>query len=160
MTPFQRAIVLSAAVVLAAPVGHLGAQTAKPAGPAVRQPAASAPMAMMTHDARMQAMHDMRDKMAAAKTPEERQALMADHMQAMGAGMQMMKGMPGMCGMAGMAGHGTSAVKPMMGGMPCAMGTPADMARHHQSMEARVEMMQTMMEMMMQRMPARPAEGK
>ena len=42
------------------------------------------------------AMREMHEKMAQAKTPEERQALMADHMNAMQGGMQMMKGMGGM----------------------------------------------------------------
>jgi cytochrome c556 len=39
------------------------------------------------------AMQDMRQKMAAAKTPEERQALMSEHMKAMHEGMGMMRGM-------------------------------------------------------------------
>jgi hypothetical protein len=39
------------------------------------------------------AMQDMRQKMAAAKTPEERQALMTEHMKAMHEGMGMMHGM-------------------------------------------------------------------
>jgi hypothetical protein len=37
---------------------------------------------------------------------------------------------------------------------------PADMAKHRQSMEDRMDMMQTMMEMMMQRMPATEADSK
>ena len=69
-----------------------------------------------------------------AKTPEERQALMNQHMKTMHEGMAKMKGMSGMKDM------------PMK-----------DMAKHHQMMEMRMEMMQTMMEMMMQRMPAAPA---
>ena len=39
------------------------------------------------------AMHEMHQKMAAAKTPEERQALMSEHMKAMHEGMGMMRGM-------------------------------------------------------------------
>ena len=102
----------------------------------------------------MQAMRDMRDRMAAAKTPEERQALMTSHMKTMVDGMQMMKGMSGMSGM------GASGGMPMSGQKAGAKGMPADMAKHHQMMEARMEAMQTMMEMMMQRMPAVPVQGK
>ena len=83
---------------------------------------------------RMQAMHD---KMMSAKTPEERSKLMADHMKSMQDGMKMMEGMagPGMAGMQGMQGG--------MGGM----------GAHHAMMEKRMAMMQTMMKMMMERLP-------
>jgi hypothetical protein len=40
-------------------------------------------------------MREMHDRMMAAKTAEERQALMADHMTAMQDGMAMMKRMKG-----------------------------------------------------------------
>ena len=43
--------------------------------------------------AQMKAMHDMHDKMMAAKTPEERNALMAEHMKVMQEGMSMMNRM-------------------------------------------------------------------
>ena len=46
------------------------------------------------------AMQEMHDKMIAAKTPEERSALMAEHMKTIQDGMDMMKGMGGMGGMA------------------------------------------------------------
>ena len=52
-------------------------------------------------DPRMKAMKDMHQKMMNAKTPAERQALMADHMKAMQDGMAMMKEMHG-----GMRWHG------------------------------------------------------
>ena len=86
-------------------------------------------------DTQMKAMRQMHDKMAAAKTPEERNALMADHMKTMQDGMTMMNGMApgGMGGMGGMKG---------------------EMGMRHQSMEKRMEMMQSMMQMMMDRMPA------
>jgi hypothetical protein len=105
----------------------------------------------------MKAMREMRDKMAAAKTPAEHQALMVDHMKAMQDGMQMMKGMQGMSGMGGLAAMGD---KPTLGAKAGPKGMPADMAQHHQMMERRMDMMQTMMEMMMQRMPAADAVGK
>lgn len=79
----------------------------------------------------MTAMRAMHEKMMAASTPKERQALMAEHMKLMQAGMGMM---------AGMAPGGQS-------GMNC------DMAERHQMMEERMEMMQMMMQMMMDRLP-------
>lgn len=51
-------------------------------------PAAAAPADRA--DAQMKAMQEMHQKMAAAKTPEERQALMAEHMKTMQGGMSMM----------------------------------------------------------------------
>jgi hypothetical protein len=108
--------------------------------------ATSAPTAAMQD--RMKAMHAMHDKMAQAKTPEERQALMADHMKAMQGGMQTMKGMGGMG---------------VMGGAACMrdpQGRPADLGKCQQLMDQRMDMMQMMLDMMMQRMPAMPPAGK
>lgn len=91
-------------------------------------------MALM--NSQMKAMHEMHDKMMAAKTPAERDALTAEHMKIMQDSMTMMNGMsPG--GMSGMKG---------------------DVAAQHQTMEARMEMMQAMMQMMMDRLPAAPAK--
>lgn len=111
----------------------------------------TAPMAAMQD--RMKTLQAMHDKMMNAKTPAERQALMAEHMKAMQEGMESMRGMKGMGGMGGMKGMG-------MGGM--GQGMPADPAQRQQMMEMRMDMMQTMMEMMMQRMPgaAAPAPAK
>ena len=86
-------------------------------------------------DAQMKTMGAMHDRMMAAKTPEERNALMPEHMKAMQGGMAMMAGMS-------------------PGAMP---GMKGDMAAHHQAMEKRMEMMQAMMQMMMDRLPAAPA---
>lgn len=47
------------------------------------------------YDHQMKRMSDMHQKMTAAKTPQERQALMAEHMQAMQGGMSMMCEMRG-----------------------------------------------------------------
>jgi hypothetical protein len=94
---------------------------------------------------RMKAMREMHDKMMNAKTPAERQALMADHMKSMQDGMAMMKGMGGMAGMGA------------MGPMGDGKDMPAEMAKRHQMMEGRMEMMDVMMEMMMQRMPNPPS---
>ena len=83
------------------------------------------------------AMRAMHDKMMAAKTPEERTALMAEHMKTMQDGMGMMKGMGGMAG---------------------TKSPPTDMTQRHAMMEQRMDMMQTMMEMMVDRLPQLPAK--
>jgi hypothetical protein len=91
---------------------------------------------MARMNSQMKAMHEMHDKMMAAKTPAERDALTAEHMKIMQDSMTMMNRMsPG--GMGGMKG---------------------DMAAHHRTMEARMEMMQATMQMMMDRLPAAPAK--
>ncbi len=90
-------------------------------------------MAMM--DAQMKTMREMHERMMAAKTPEERSKMMAEHMKAMQGGMAMMGAMDGMGAMKGM------------------QGMSGDMVAHHEMMEKRMEMMQTMMKMMMDRMP-------
>ena len=87
----------------------------------------------------MKAMQQMHDQMMAAKTPEERNALMAEHMKLMQSGMNMMGGMGGM-------------------GAGAANGKPADMAARQGMLEQRMDMMQSMMQMMMDRMPAAPAK--
>lgn len=89
---------------------------------------------MAKMDAQTQAMHAMHEKMMAAKTPEERSALMAEHKTRQD-GMTMMNGMPG-------------------GGMKAMQG---DMSMHHQMMEKRMEMMGASMQMMMDRLPPAPA---
>lgn len=61
---------------------------------------------MARADVQMKALQEMFDKMMAAKTPEERSALMAEHMKIMRNGMAMMKGMSP-DGMAGMQGSTT-----------------------------------------------------
>ena len=100
---------------------------------------ASAPPDHVAHmDTQIKSMQAMHEKMMAAKTPEERNALMAEHMKSMQDGMKMMEGMakPGMAGMKGMS------------------GMSAEMSAHQAMMEKRMAMMQTMMKMMMDRMPA------
>ena len=89
------------------------------------------------------AMQEMHNKMMAAKTPEERSALMAAHMKSMQEGMDMMKGMGGMGGMGGMAGPKSPAT---------------NMTERQTMMEQRMDMMQTMMEMMVDRLPQTPAK--
>ena len=95
--------------------------------------------AMPGYAEQMKAMRDMHDKVMAAKTPEERHALMAEQMKLLQNGMTMMGGMGGM-------GPGA-----MMG------GKPGDMTARQGMMEQRMDMMQSMMQMMMDRMPSVPA---
>ena len=110
------------------------------------------PEGMAAMDGQMKTMRGMHTKMMNARTPEERQALMGEHMKAMQGGMGMMKGMSGMGGTSGMSGmSGMSGT-----GDPKAM--PADMAQRHKMMTQHMEMMQMMMDMMSQRMP--PDSGK
>lgn len=99
------------------------AQKSAPADPMVAGQMAG--MARM--DEHMKAMQLMHEKMAAAKTPEERQALMAEHRKLMEEGMEMMRHMGG-----GM--HG---------------GMTGSMADRQQMMEKRMDMMGSMMQMMM-----------
>lgn len=101
----------------------------------------------------MQAMRQMHDEMMAAKTPEERRALMPRQMKLMQGGMNMMGSMGGAGMKGGMGGKG------MMGrgmGTDAATDKAADMASHHDMMEQRMDMMQSMLQMMMDRMQAMP----
>lgn len=121
------------------------AQAVKPPvqSPAQTAPAPAQNAAGMAHmDQHMKSMQVMHDKMVAAKTPEERQALMAEHMRLMQQGMAMMKDMGGMGG------------KGPMAGMPSGAGMGGNMADRQQTLEKRMDMMESMMQMMMDRLPA------
>ena len=121
-----------------------------------------APMARM--DAQVKVMQAMHDKMMQAKTPEQRSALMAEHLKVMQDSMAMMGGMgPGgsMIGKGGMSVMDGMKDKPATaddkGGMPGMQGEGAmdgDMPMHQQMMDKRMQMMQSMMQMMMDGMPA------
>lgn len=103
-----------------------------PPGAAGAAPAAPAPGQA---DAMMKSMQQMHDKMMAARTPEERAALMKEHMKLMQDGMAMMGRMRGGQGPMGMGG-----------GMPM---SPEAMAR-------RMDMMEMMMQMMTDREAMKP----
>jgi len=107
------------------------APAASPSAPGTTTPG----MARMADQ--MKAMQEMHDKMMAAKTPDERNALMAGHMKTMQEGMGMMRG---------------------MGGMRDPKGPPINMTERQSMMEQRMDMMQTMMEMMVDRLPQTPAK--
>jgi hypothetical protein len=143
----MRTLIALSVASLATACASPDAMTAAPISPGMSGMGAPSPMAAM--EPRMKAMQEMHQKMMGAKTPAERQALMADHMKAMQDGMAMMKEMPaGMGGMGGMQG---------MAGMGDGKGMPADMAKRHQMMADHMAMMQMMMDMMADRMPAAPA---
>jgi hypothetical protein len=120
------------------PHGHMALHAG-----AAAVPGQGMPMARM--DEHMTAMRAMHERVARARTPEERNALMAEHHRLMQDGMGMMGGMGGANG--------------CMGGM---MGRPGamagDPATRQQWMEKRMEMMQSMMQMMLDRLPPAPAK--
>jgi len=126
---------ISLAIAFAATLTLAACNTA-PAMPMGSATAGSMPppdhMAKM--DAQMKTMQGVHEKMMAAKTPEERNKLMTDNMKTMQDGMAMMGDMKGMQGMG------------------------SDMNARQQMTEKRIEMMQTMMKMMMDRLPATPAK--
>jgi hypothetical protein len=119
-----------------------------------------APMARM--DEQMKVMQAMHDKMMQAKTPEQRSALMAEHMKVMQDSMAMMGGMGhggmmaggAMGAMGGMNDKPDNSGTPGMQAMPGKGAADGGMGMHHQMMEKRMQMMQSMMQMMMDNMPA------
>ena len=122
-------------------VQHHPADSVKKA--AVVKPKASVKESMAAMDSQMNVMREMHEKMMAAKTQEERNALMADHAKAMKDGMNMMGSMDSMGGMKGMGmDSGVNKGK-----------VPLGMLTQHEMMEKRMEMMTSMMQMMMDRLP-------
>ncbi|MDR4126715.1 MULTISPECIES: hypothetical protein [Alcaligenaceae] len=96
-------------------------------------------------DTHMKAMNTFHENLQKA-TPDERRALMSEHHDLMQEGMKLM----GMAS-AGMQGMG------MMGSMHSQTGkdpSAAPPGAHHEMMLKRMDMMQGMMQMMMDRMPA------
>lgn len=94
-------------------------------------------------DQQMRMMQEMHQKMKSAKTPEERQALMAEHMKAMQGGMTMMCEMGQMMG-----GAGASAGMPMtQPGMPMTQPGTTTPGMPMASDATRQEMMQRCMDM-------------
>jgi hypothetical protein len=129
------------AVALASASVMIACSTAPPmtmgtAGSAPVSMAATDHMAKM--EAQMKSMRDMHEKMMSAKTSDDRNKLMPEHMKSTQDGMDMMGAMGDMKGMQGMSG---------------------EVGARHQMMEKRMEeMMQAMMIMMMDQMLAAPAK--
>lgn len=106
-------------------------------------------------------MQSQLDALAAAKTPEERQKLLMQHMQTMREnmmlGQQMMSGDGGQMGCAMMGGMGKMHGAMMTG--PDGAGASSEMMSYRmQQMEKRMDMMQMMMERMSR--PAGKATAK
>lgn len=99
----------------------------------------------------MQTMHAFHEKLQKA-SPDERQALMSEHHELMQEGMKMM----------GMASGGMQGMG-MMGGMHSQTAknhSTESSAAHHTMMLKRMDMMQSMMQMMIDRMPAPNSPNK
>lgn len=114
----------------------------KPAAPRVKESAKKMDdqkEAMKKMDDQIRMMRDMHEKMMSAKSPEERSAMMAEHMKMMQGCMAMMGNMR------------TDANAAMKGEM-------SEDMRMHRMMEKRMEMMESMMQMMLDRMPAPAAK--
>lgn len=136
-------LIIAPSVWAAEPVDHTKHHPASASASAKvdTAPESTNKASMQKMDDQIQTMHDMHEKMMNAKNPEERSALMADHMKAMQDGMAMMGKMAG-------------DKKPKMKD-----GMQKDMAMHDMT-ERRMEMMEGMMQMMMDRMPASTAVAK
>ena len=112
------------------------AAPAKSAKPQTNTPKQEPSAALVGMGNQMKTMRAMHDKMMAAKSPEERKALMGDHMKVMQESMNMM--MP-------VGEKGPKADKEMSDKSMAMMGM-------HSMMEKRMEMMTMMMQMMMDQM--------
>jgi len=111
------------------------------AAPAGSADAEAAPTVQKMQD-NLQKMKAQLDRIAAAKSDEERQKAMAEHMQTMRENMKMAGGMMGKGGMGMMGGDSTDS-----------------MAKHMEQMEKRMDMMQMMMEQMT-KSPSMPTLAK
>jgi hypothetical protein len=137
---------IAASIVLAMPV--FAEESHHPtAQPGAGQPAQARPdgKTVQKMQDNLGRMRTQLERLAKAKTAEERQKLMDEHMQTMQENMKMASGMrAGMmdCPMmeGGMMGKGGMG---MMGG-----NSPDAMAKHMERMEKRMDMMQMMMEQM------------
>lgn len=101
-------------------------------------------------DNHMKAMHEMHEKMMSAKTPEERKAHMAEHMQTMQGGMAMMNDITKMCSAQKMDMLATNNPGgEQKAAMTCDMH--CDMVARNKMLEKRMEMMEAMMQMLIDR---------
>lgn len=119
-------LALAGPMAWAEDVHHPEAGAAAVTAPKAATPGTAAKEVMNNMDQHTKAMHEMHEKMMNAKTPEERSALMADHRKTMQGAMAMMEGMKG--------------------------DMPWDMSTRQQMLEKRMEMMEALMQMMMDRL--------
>ena len=133
----------AAVIVLAGCANNPGAPSKQVEEHAVHHPDQAPKVEAAKVDQQMKAMQDMHKKMQSAKTPAERSALMKEHMKAMQDGMAMMVQMGSM---------------PMRdGGKSSTPGTPH---MEKDMMQRRMDMMEMMMQMMMDRESARVPAAK
>ncbi len=123
MNRMNRTLIIACTTLLS-PFTIAAAQATEPAAHDHEHSSASAPLPEAPSAAPMQHMQQMHERMMAAKTPAERQALMREHMEAMMEGMSAMQHMDH-----GKAGGGMSGV----------------------AMHQHMKMMTMMMQMMMDR---------
>lgn len=135
------------------------ADRSKPAGPGAN--AGDDMAAMQGMDRHMKAMQDLRARMAATKTPAEREALMVENSKLMQAGMAMMRNMEPMQGMGSMSDMRSGPeASGDIGHRIQMMGQSMEMIEKRiVMMEKRMEMMQSMMQMVMDRLPS-PIPGE
>lgn len=114
-------------------------------------------------DAQIAAMRNIQEKLREAKTPQERQSLRAEHWRLMQQARETMhRDQMGFASGEGKMGPGKGMGPPstgMMGGpgAPSTAGTPPMNAAQREAWnERRLDMMQAMMEMMMEYLPATP----
>ena len=115
MRPIFGGLSLALAICLLSAAALPGARAAEP--PAHDHTHATAPVAAPDSSASsdmMQRMQGMHEKMMTAKTPAERQALMADHMKTMQQGMQMMQQMGSQSGKGAISSKKTQMRMDMM----------------------------------------------
>lgn len=171
---------LAAGALIATTAFIASAQTAAehaqhhPEAPPTQAAPATPEAQMPAMDRQLRLMRDMSRRLANARTPQERRALMAEHRKIMQDSMQVMNQMQSMP----MAGMGMMGEGMMMGGgeMPGGTASPPPatsgrasrpapgmgpqmmehMMQRHAMMEKRMEMMQVMMQMMMESMPTSP----
>ena len=115
--------------------------------------AAPKPGATSAADQQMQAMQAMHDKMMNAGSMDERRAMLGEQMKMMESGMAMMEQM----GKAAPPSVSASGPSGMAMGGAMGMGT-GGMPAQHDSMMKRMDMMQMMMRMMMDRISTEPAK--
>jgi hypothetical protein len=146
---------LSVATLLGA-CPHSGPTNAASSNPCTAPMAMGASGSMAEPDSRLKAMQEMHQKMVNARSPADRQALMADHMKAIHGGMAMMKemhAMHAMHGSGGMGMMGSSGSAAPMGRIGDGSCMSTDMAKRHQMMVEQMAMLPMLLDMMADQMP-------
>jgi hypothetical protein len=142
------------AAIAQTPADHAKHQAQSAAGTAAANHGASTDQTIAAMDSHMQRMREMSQKMANAKTPQEKQALMAEQHRVMSDGMKMMGQLRGkQMSSKGTASGGHKHESPK-GGTADHSQMSGGMMQGHALMEKRMEMMETMMQMMMDRAQA------